>query len=251
MAIFTKAFFLGLLLGIVPLAEGAKISGGASYSLPDWFENSFLEFSSDIKEAAAKGKHLLVFIHLDNCPYCARMLDENFRSGKTKAVIEANFRVVALNMKGDRSLTWLDGSFQTEKALVSQLKVFASPTILFFDTSGKTVYRVNGYRSPQTFRQLIDFVRQRKYMTQSLASFTEQSSQASGYVFLPHPQFLNSANLSANRGKPLAVIFEDRDCADCAEYHEKTFRHPEIMQEMKKFNIVRVDAYSDQALTDP
>jgi thioredoxin-related protein len=50
--------------------------------------------------------------------------------------------------------------------------------------------------------------------------------------------------------QPLAVIFEDKDCADCEEFHTKVLSHVEVQPELAKFKVVRLDAYSDAPITD-
>ena len=69
-------------------ANGTGIlTGGQKYNLPDWFTHGFLEFDHEVSEANKAGKQVIAFFHLDECPYCVRMLDENFRSGETRQFI--------------------------------------------------------------------------------------------------------------------------------------------------------------------
>jgi thioredoxin-related protein len=50
--------------------------------------------------------------------------------------------------------------------------------------------------------------------------------------------------------QPLAVIFEDKDCADCEEFHAKVLSHAEVQPELAKFKVVRLDAYSTSPIID-
>src|SRR4030042_1392272 len=50
--------------------------------------------------------------------------------------------------------------------------------------------------------------------------------------------------------QPLAVIFEDRSCADCAGFHDKVLNHPEVLAELNAFRVVRLDAYADTPIID-
>ena len=68
-----------------------KIKGGIELVFPDWFKESFLDFREDAKEASEQGKHLLVFFHVAGCPYCKKMLDDNFMAGINAKSIQENF----------------------------------------------------------------------------------------------------------------------------------------------------------------
>lgn len=62
-------------------ATPGRLKGGEQYVLPHWFKPSFLDFRRDLDEARQRKRHVMVFLHLDDCPYCARMLGESFASG--------------------------------------------------------------------------------------------------------------------------------------------------------------------------
>jgi hypothetical protein len=91
----------------VAAAAGAEtapgqMKGGVNYSLPPWFKSSFLHFKDDIEEARQQGRHVMVFLHLEQCPYCARMLKENFESGDTRDFMQKHFDVIGINIRGGR-----------------------------------------------------------------------------------------------------------------------------------------------------
>lgn len=226
-----------------------RLTGGQAYEMPGWFKKSFLVLSEDAGEAARQGRHLMLFLHLTECPYCARMLDENFRSGGTKEFVEKNFDVIDIEIRGSNTVEWFDGKSRSEKELAEHLKVLATPTLMFFDADGKAVLRLNGYRQPRALRQALDYVQGRHYRTQSLASFVEKQNNAAIYRFRTDSRFTGMSNFKGY-SKPLAVIFEDKDCTDCDEFHDKVLSHPAVQPELKKFRIARLDAYSDSPIVD-
>ena len=82
-----KIFFI-LLLAMsfsLPLAY-AKTEGELSAGMvnpghkeqPDWFKVSFLDLFEDIEEAADNNKRLMVYYYQDGCPYCKKLLEDNF-----------------------------------------------------------------------------------------------------------------------------------------------------------------------------
>ncbi len=77
-----------------------KLTGGKTSTHPDWFKDSFLEIASDSLEANEAGKHLILFMHLNGCPYCYKMLDENFSNAPYTQFIKDNFDVIAFTLPG-------------------------------------------------------------------------------------------------------------------------------------------------------
>jgi len=224
-------------------APRGRLTGGVKYDLPGWFKKSFLVLSEDAEEAGQKGRHVLLFMHLAECPYCARLLDENFRSGDTKVFTEKNFDVIGIDIRGGNSVEWFDGNTYTESELARKLKTVATPTMVFIDAKGNTVLQINGYRKPATLRQVLEYVQGRHYQTQSLASYVEKQNKVAVYRFREDPRFSPMTDFKGY-AQPLAVIFEDKDCADCEEFHAKVLSHAEVQPELAKFKVVRLDAYS-------
>jgi len=225
-----------------------RMTGGQKYDLPAWFTMSFLELNDDLKEAGTRGRQLMLFLHLEECPYCARMLNENFREGATKEFIERHFDVIGIDIRGSRSVGWFDGHQYSEQDLARKLKVYATPTIIFIDPEGKIALRLNGFRTRQTFRHELDYVQQKAYRHESLASFVARQKQAP-YRFRAEPMFREMTDFKGYR-QPLAVMFEDKNCTDCDEFHDKVLTHADVLPELSRFTVVRLDAYSDQPITD-
>ena len=239
-------FILGV--SVTAGAASGKVTGGVKYDMPDWFKMSFLDLNDDLKEANAYQRQIMLFLHLEECPYCARMLNENFREGATREFIERHFDVIGIDIRGSRTVTWLDGHEYSEQALAKMLKVYATPTIIFIDPEGRTALRLDGFRKRQAFRQALDYVQQKAYRHESLANFVAKQQQ-SPYRLRAEPMFRELTDFKDFR-KPLAVMFEDRDCTDCDEFHDKVLTHPEVLPELSRFTVVRLDAYSDQSITD-
>ena len=231
-----------------PDVTPGKMTGGQKYDLPAWFKTSFLDLPDDAKEAKAHGRQLMLFLHLEECPYCARILDENFREGATKEFIEQHFDVIGIDIRGNRSVGWFDGHQYSEQDWARKLKVHATPTIIFIDPEGQIALRLNGFRKRQTFRHELDYVQQKAYRRESLASFVAQQKQTP-YRLRAEPMFREMTDFKGYR-QPLAVMFEDTDCTDCDEFHDKVLTHPDVLPELSRFTIVRLDAYSDQPITD-
>ncbi len=229
-----------------------NITGGVGHEMPIWFKESFLDITADVEEATEQNKHVLLFFHLNECPYCDRMLNENFRSGPIRDQIAKDFDVIAINIKGDREIEFNEDLAFSEKALATQLKVRYTPTMLFLNADNEAVARLNGYRAQDQFKKILQYVSSSSYQTQALSSYlAQQNITDSDYALRTHPLFKEISNLSAVSG-PLAVIFEDKACRkQCNEVHDTILNSDEVKHEMSAFTVVRLDADSNQTIIDP
>lgn len=240
-----------LVLALAPPAGAdsapGKLTGGVAYALPAWFKTSFLDFKSDVEDARKAGRHVLVFMHLDECPYCERMLRESFAGGESRDYIRKHFDVIGVNIRGSLEVTWIDGATYTERELARKLQTIATPTLVFLDPDGNKVLQLNGYRDPRALRLALEYVQAKAYRAEPLAAYLAARAKPAVYALRDHPQFSAVTDFKGYR-KPLAVLFEDRGCAECARFHEKTLNHPDVLAEMKPFLFVRLDADSDRGI---
>jgi len=240
--------------GLASEKEMGNFYGAISAEKPDWFKESFLEFEDDDAEAAAAGRRVMLYFHQDGCPYCARLVEENFTDPELKAYIIENFDGISLNMWGDREVVSVGGQDFTEKTFAQALKVQYTPTLVFLDERGKVALRLNGYYPPQDFRAALDYVANKLEGKTSFAQYRlEQLAAASGSLigedFYLDPGNLD--NLVAGSDKPLAVYFESKDCAECKTMHERILTDKATRQLVLQANNVQLDVGSDQPLTTP
>ena len=124
--------------------------------IPRWFATTFLDFREDVGEAAHEGKRLLVYFGQDGCPYCTKLMTVNFSQQAIVDKTRRHFVATAINIFGDREVTWTDGKTMSEKELTALLKVRWTPTLVFFDEKGAIALQVSGYQSPEEFNRVLD-----------------------------------------------------------------------------------------------
>jgi len=132
-----------------------------SQEAPEWFTETFLDFREDVAEAAKEGKRLMAYFWLEGCPYCRQLVSVTLQDPKIVARIRRGFVAVAINVRGDREVTWTDGATMSEKRLAAALKVRSTPTLVFFDETGGITLRVSGYLDPRQFDAVLDRVSDR------------------------------------------------------------------------------------------
>ncbi len=249
---FRKLMFLVFsILMITHLnANEGKLSGGSMHEVPECFKESFLDIKEDILEAEANNKHFMIFMDLEGCPYCSKMLNENFiAQNKTSEFIKKYFDVINIDVKGSREISWDENTTLTEKALAEKLEIQYSPTILFFNKNKEVVVRVNGYRNKDDFKYILEFVQGKYYEQMSLTQYLEKITKETLYTFIENKMFKDLKDLSKIK-TPLAVIFEDGSCTQCDYFHNRLLKDKDVLKEFKNFTIVRLNANSDEQIID-
>lgn len=235
------------------LSEGMVNPG--YHDKPGWFKESFLDIREDIEEATAAGKRLLLYFYQDGCPYCAKLLNDNFGNRVITEKTRSGFDVIAINMWGDREVTDLSGGATTEKAFAAALRVQYTPTLLFLDEQGKVVLRINGYFAPHKFDLALDFVAGRHEQTGGFRDFYAAASPVAANAglnpfvgALPEPLRLDRRGDS---GRPLLVLFEQGSCADCDELHRDILGREGIATALSNLDVAQVDLWSSDRLWTP
>lgn len=140
-----------------------------------WFNESFLDLREDFAEAKREGKRFAVIFEQRGCVYCVKMHTEVLAKKYINDYVRENFRIVQLNLWGDRKITDFDGKVLTEKELVRRWSVVFTPWIVFFkdDLTGLEgkwgptleVMRMGLGIGPGTFYDMFSWIRVKGYET--------------------------------------------------------------------------------------
>jgi thioredoxin-related protein len=217
---------------------------------PAWFSESLLDLREDVAEATAQGKRVMLYFGQDGCPYCKRLMEVNFRQEAIAAKAQKHLVALALNIWGDREVTWTDGKAISEKQLAARLKVQFTPTLIFLDERGAVALRLNGYYPPHHFDAALDHVTGKISFDEFLK---RQRSPGASASLNPQPFFLPPPyDLRRKPGaKPLAVLFETPHCAQCDELHAVAYKRQDVLDQLARFDVVRLTLSSNDAITAP
>ena len=218
---------------------------------PAWFKESFLDLREDVA-----GKRLLLYFYQDGCPYCAKLLQDNFADRSIADSTRNHFDVLAINIWGDRQVTGLDGTESTEKQFSARMRVQFTPSLIFLDEQGRVAMRINGYFPPHKFKAALDYVaggheKDRKF-PEYLA--TLEPVQASGKIqpeafFLAQPLKLGDNRQSSSR--PLMVLFEQAQCTACDELHQQSLNSQPLVTALSNLDVAQLDMRSGDMLQTP
>jgi thioredoxin-related protein len=239
--------FFCLPLSLLPLAffcaaAFAQAPSPHEIEIPSWFSETLLEFPEDVREAAREGKRMLVYFGQDGCPYCTRLMRDNFTQKDLVDLTRRHYVAVALNIWGDRKLQWTDGRVFTEKALALALRVQFTPTILLLDEKGAVAARLNGYYPPQRFAAALAWGAGTAGKGQRFDEYMATAAKDAASPTLHEAPFLRKGPAQLKGAKPVALLFETPYCAGCDELHKEGFSRPEVRQLLQRFDVYRGDA---------
>lgn len=140
-------------------------------------EQSFRDFYAQAEPAAASGKlhtdpayldpsslarrtsgkPLLVLFEQEVCHACDEMHLDNFKRPAVRATLD-KFDVVLLDMWSDDPVVMPTGRKTTMKQWAKTLNVQFTPSMVFFDTSGKEVFRTEAYLRAFHQHAALDYV---------------------------------------------------------------------------------------------
>lgn len=223
-------------------ATGAFL-GAKQTEHPEWFYDSFLDLPEDVAELASQNKRLVIYFYQNGCPYCAKLVEDNFGNEEFQGYFRSRFELLDLNMWGDRSVTGLDGVSYSEKSYAAKLKVQFTPTLLFLDRKGKVAYRLNGYRSIEQMRKIISYLDEHPSGDVSMADWLAGKQSTSG-AMIHEPYFMKPPYILDRRipsQRPLVVLFEKPDCDECEQYHKNALAHPEVKKRLEACDVVQLD----------
>ncbi|MDH5649332.1 MAG: thioredoxin fold domain-containing protein [Gammaproteobacteria bacterium] len=247
-------FIVFLTLSFSTPVLSAEIAGAGQFDIPSWFKESFLDLRDDIEEATAHNKRLMIFFHQNGCPYCAELINTNFSQKDIVDYARKNLDILDINIWGDREIIDPSGKTFTEKTFASELKVWFTPTVLFFNEKGEVILRINGYYPPHQFMSALKYVsgRQEKLMTFRDYYAQQVLDKSSGILvkesfFLKPPYELKALG----KNKPLVVFFEQKQCPGCDTLHKEILGQKETIDLIKQYNAIQLDMWSNTPVITP
>jgi len=242
-----------------PSVNSESQSESVVVSYPDWFKTSFMELEDDILEAQEAGKRLMLVFHQPGCPYCNALVEQNLSQKDIEETVKSNFDVIEINMWGDLEVTNVDGEAFTEKTFAQYLKVQFTPTVLMYHPDGSTAMRMNGYFPPDKFRAALDYVINEDTKKQSFTEYlgtvktkeSDLSAQLKEYSYIKSDDFSSEQSIALpgdDNDRPYILLFEQRDCSNCAQFHDSVLAEEDTQAMLEFFDVIRIDMWGKDAL---
>lgn len=122
----------------------------------------FLEQPYDLPSLKKNGKPTAVFFEQGNCHTCDLIHSDPLSKELSLQEVE-KMNVIQLNMWSDTEVTTPQGKTTTAKDWANSLNIFYAPTIIFFDSDGKEIIRVDSVTHFYRLWGVMDYVNQKGY----------------------------------------------------------------------------------------
>ncbi len=167
-----------------PCGKGTLTEAGLH--MQPWFvQDSFLDMAEELAAAKEEGKHFVVVVEQKGCPYCKTMHEEYFTDAKVCNFIREHFRVLQIDLRGDREVTDFDGKTMPEKQWArAHLKLAFTPSLLFFEGDAaeigkkppreRAVAVMEGLYNPYDFRILFHYVQEGAWKNKSWRDYRRE-----------------------------------------------------------------------------
>ncbi|MCW9012459.1 MAG: thioredoxin fold domain-containing protein [Gammaproteobacteria bacterium] len=227
--------------------------------LPNWFNLSFLDLQDSLDEAMQAGKRgLIIYFGRKDCAYCKALLEGNWGSKDIRDYTIEHFHVIAIDVRGQRTVTDFDGKTYTEKEFSARMRTDFTPSLLFYDRKGQLALRLPGYRPIYQFRAALEYVADAHYYKEPFRHYLARAEEALSFgqeelnehdAFMSPPYNLDRSKTPGN--SPLAVFFEHPRCHACDILHGGPMSNPEVGTNLHNMDVVQINTASNTQVITP
>ena len=163
---------LGFALMLLATTASAEVRDVQTY----FFQPKLGDFQAELQTAKKEGKTgVLIMFVMEDCPFCERMKSTMLNQSEVQDYYRKHFLVFEMDVKGGSAMTDFKGAQTTEKDFSLKNRARATPTFIFFDTSGEPVTRYTGVtRDVAEFIQLGRYVVAGAYKDKPFAAYKLQ-----------------------------------------------------------------------------
>lgn len=144
-----------------------KIETHAAKALPAGKSFNLNDVFKDAVKIAPEGKYEITIFETNNDPYSAKLKEDIYNSKSLKSRLKNEFTTYSLDARNNRmhklQHEGKDMDVDT-KTLISIYNVTVTPTIIFSDKKGKSIFVVPGYMPTKQFLVTLDFVKEQKWL---------------------------------------------------------------------------------------
>ncbi len=225
---------------------------------PEWFKLSLGDLRDDLSEAKESGKQgIIVYFGQQRCAYCKKFFDTSLADVDIQNYLRKHYDVVALDIWNDEGIIDADGNEYSERELAIHYKTNFTPSLVFYDLSGKPVFRLRGYYPPYKFRAALQYVTEGFYVKETFPEYLERANPGDFFLlaglnerdFFASPPY-DIPSLLENK-KPTAIFFEQGNCHTCDLLHTDPLSKDTNIHELEKMNVVQLNMWANTPITLP
>jgi len=119
---------------------------------------SWNDFNSAVNAADNNGKTLFLFFEAEWCGFCKQMRSEIFPLDSVQDKVGEGFVPVAIDIESDEKIVYQNKEM-SQKSFSHQMRIDATPTIMFMSREGEVIGRYRGFADENEFTLLLDYIR--------------------------------------------------------------------------------------------
>ena len=231
--------------------------------LPDWFTLSFLDLQDSLDDALKDGKKgIILYFGRKDCAYCQSLLEVNWGDPAIIKFTKEHFNVIAIDVRGDRTVTDFNGKTWSEKSFSSLKKTNFTPSLLFYNAKSQLALKLPGYRPKYQFRAALEYAADAHYLNESFRQYLTRAEAALSFgseelnehdSFLSPPYNLDRTTQSPDKNlrKPLVVFFEHPRCHACDVLHGDTLNKTGVTKQLIGLDVVQLNTLDNTPITTP
>lgn len=150
-ALLQRALWIGLIGALVLLLalfgnDSARAANGKQH---DGFFPPSTDLRAALERARAEGKHAVAVLYeMNGCGECAKLRASTLTDAALRRSYQRDFVAVSLMADEPGALVDFDGATTTQSTFARRERVFALPTVVFYDLDGLPVARQVGSALP-------------------------------------------------------------------------------------------------------
>ena len=118
----------------------------------------WVSYPQAMEQAKQRGLPAMLLFTQRGCRFCYYMEEVTLKDPKVLSLLREAFVLVKVEAEGHRDL-------------LLRFRVFVFPTIWFYSSEGDLIGPVTGYRPPQEFAKILEYISSGAYKTKSFEEF--------------------------------------------------------------------------------
>lgn len=227
-----------------------------------------LHFGNLPEEAASareEDKILTIYFWQEGCPYCDRLEKEILSDTEIKKLVQAGFYLIEVNIFGAKEITGFQGEMTTEKEFAASHDIQFTPTLIFFGSGGKELFRMIGAWDKPHFTAALTFVKDGHFKRTTFQEFTESvwpkirgdkgkrgapDPYSTGIVSERSDDIRKELEKAKNNGKLLMVYFWRGGSPYCGIFEKDVLSREKLRKAINKgYRLIELDVSGGSEVT--
>ncbi len=141
--------------------------------IPIWGVSADINIDKESADANKTKKHVMLFLHKDNCGYCEKM-EFQLEEKEISNAIKKDFILLDINRDDDETVSYQDFN-GTNRQFLKALGVNFFPSMVFINgCENKIIYDVSGYRNSKKLMTILNYVSSKSYKKMTMEDFRDE-----------------------------------------------------------------------------